>query len=366
MDVSGVLDVIIAGAGILLLLSILNEAAVEALKSVTDRKFWGQLPYRKDLEVWLIGQRFWHAAVGRIIDDVCRSLQDMHGCKLLKDHALTNGQADLALELKKILAAAPLDSATDNAGLSAEGLANIKEEQLSAALSAWLIARLSDRPVERAAFEEVWRTVEPLPKAFMASRYQLMRKAYQNRLRFLAGLIGLAMACLLFVCGQFSFYAYMSNLTRDPATRKASVAWFSQETNIDEFRKRVQDLSKAAADSTQAIERQAETLRGSRPESPARKLSDAAAATAQVKSAVDGLAKKSEELVAAMPPRTMAALAEPIWHVRGPLATPRLFVYAVLDILALALLLSFGSENWHDILNALLSVRRQFGGGATK
>lgn len=370
MDFSGYLDVIVAGAGVMLLLSILNEAAVEAVKSVADRKVGDCGSYPNILRGWHIGQRFWHAAIGSIIDGVCGYLVENHAKNLPNaPHATERKDKDMANELRVLLAAAPASGSSANQGLSAEGLANIKEEQLLSALSAWLKSRVADQLQARAEFEVFWQAVEPLAKAYVASRYQLMRKAYQNRLRLVSSVVGFVMAAGLSLSGQFSLYGYFSSLTRDPAARRAAAAWFADEKKVEEFRKRLGAAAQSVEDSAKAVERQADAmlvLRGGEIGGTHGRLTGAASSVEQVKAAADALAIRSAELTAAMPPRAMGALAEPPWSATSPFRDTIGCIYAWFDILAMTLLLSFGSENWHDILNAALSVRRQFGGGAVK
>lgn len=369
MDFSGYLDVIVAGAGVMLLLSILNEAAVEALKSVVDRKVCAFVPYPTKLRVWHIGQRFWHAAIGRIIDDACAYLVKDHASRL-PEAAKSTGRKDrdMADELRVLLAAAPASGSPSDLGLSAEGLANIKDEQLQSALTAWVRSRAAVVPATQAAFATAWETLEPLAKSYIASRYQLMRKAYQNRLRLVSSFVGLAMAAGLSVSGQFSLCGYLHNLTRDPAARRAAAAWVADEKNAEEFRKRLGAVAQSVEESANAVEREARALAAlpAGPGGAQGRLTGAASSVEQVKASADALALRSAALIAAMPPRAMGALAEPLWRATAPRDAAWEFVLAWLDILAMTLLLSFGSENWHDILNAALSVRRQFGGGASK
>lgn len=382
MDFSGYLDVIVVGAGVMLLLSILDEAAVEFLKSLADRKVGAFKSYPAKMTPWLIGQRYWYAAVGSIIEETCGYVVREHWDRLKipwqQDQGLAGPAPGSPEDAKRgvLIGALRIVLAADSPGgvprdpaLSAEGLANIKEEQFATALSAWIKSRIPDQPPARADFEASWLSVEPLVRAFVASRYQLMRKAYQNRLRLIATFVGFLMAAGLSLSGQFSLYAYITSLTRDPAARKAAAAWFSDDKNVEEYRKRLGAAAQSLEESAKAVARQADTallLPGAHPGEAAGRLAAAAEAAEKMTAAADALSRRSAELVAAAPTRALGGLAEPLWRAGIPFAGLRPFLCAWLDIFGLTLLLSFGSENWHDILNAALSVRRQFGGGASK
>lgn len=370
MDFSGYLDVLVAGAGVLLLLSILSEAGVELLKSAADRKILGRYP--DSLQPHHIGQRFWHAAVGTVINQTCQFLATEYEKSLPIPSA--SAAKDIATGLKNVLAAAPPQEKDGAAsplkskwGLPAEGLANVKEEQLAGTLTAWLRSKAASTPESLAKFDAFWPTAEPLLRSFIASRYQLMRKAYQNRMRLYSLVGSLVGSLLLFTSGQFSLYSYLNNLTRDPAARKAAAAWFSDQKNTDEFRSRLDEVAKSLGQAALAVEAQAKAVGSLVPGGPGGsegRLTSTTKALEEVRTAAGSLADRSADLLAAIPPRTLGGLAEPRWS-----AAPRWaigFLYAWLDILLMTLLLSFGSENWHDILNAMLSVRRQFGGGAAK
>lgn len=321
MGLPGYIDVLAAGAGMLLLLSMLNEALLEMLKSVCDRRWITAMFGSRPSKIG-ISQRFWQQAKLRVIEDTALYLQK-HANELLPANCR---QGRLCTHrLMEILISSRMTR------LPAEGAANITEEQIATALNGLVIVGrfgLEGTPqatdgMAMAYAERRWEILKPVVSAVISSRMQFERKAYQNRLRIYAFAMGLLLSTSLSLTGQFSLLSYITTVNSTPDACRAA-AYFGAQGN--------------AAN----LQRLAQQGPGERP---------VAAQAADIAGMLDAVSKASG-----------MGVATPQWSFKG-CKTVQCHAIALLDVILLAVLLAFGSEHWHGILDALISSRRRLAPG---